>query len=117
MSTIKNYPELRLDIQKSLRQLGEKSPGVMRTMGLLHGTVYAPGALDTKYKELIALGISIGARCDECIAFHTHEALANGATAEEITETLNVAIQMGGGPSIMYAAHALEALEQFSEAE
>lgn len=113
----KNYPELRHDIQKSLRQLGEKSPGVVKSLGLLHGAVYAPGALETKQKELIALGISIGMRCDDCIAFHIHEALSHGATADEIIETLNVAIQMGGGPSVMYAAHALEALEQFSKAE
>ena len=87
----KNYPELRHDIQKSLRQLGEKSPGVVKSLGLLHGAVYAPGALETKQKELIALGISIGMRCDDCIAFHIHEALSHGATADEIIETLNVA--------------------------
>jgi AhpD family alkylhydroperoxidase len=71
------------------------------------------GVLSEKHKELMSLGIGIAIRCDGCIAFHTHEALANGATVEEISETIGVAIAMGGGPALMYAAHALEALEQF----
>jgi alkylhydroperoxidase/carboxymuconolactone decarboxylase family protein YurZ len=43
----------------------------------------------------------------------TAEALVHGATSEEIAETIAVAISMGGGPALMYAAHALEALEQY----
>lgn len=43
-----------------------------------------------------------------------HEALAQGASAEKITETIGVAIAMGGGPALMYAAPAIEALEQFA---
>lgn len=109
----KNYPEVRRELQRALKRMGEKAPDVMKSLGALHGAAFKSGALETKHKELIALGISVGVRCDDCIAFHTHEALANGATAEEIIECLSVAMQMGGGPSIMYAAHALEALEQF----
>ena len=62
------------------------------------------------------MGIGITSRCDGCIAFHTHEARAHGATREEINETIGVAISMGGGPALMYAAHALEALDQFEAA-
>ena len=36
-----------------------------------------------------------------------------GATRQEIHETLGVATYMGGGPSLMYAASAIAALEQF----
>ena len=111
----KNYPELRRELQGAIKRLGAKSPDVMKSFGALHGAAYKNGALETKQKELIALGISIGVRCEDCIAFHTHESLANGATPEEIIECINVAMQMGGGPSIMYGAHALQALEQFLE--
>ena len=79
----------------------------------MHGAAYKNGAIEAKNKELIALGISISVRCEDCITFHTHEALAHSATSEEIIECINVVIQMGGGPSVMYGAHALEALEQF----
>jgi len=111
----KNYPELRHELQDAIKKLGTKSPDVMRSIGSLHGAAYKSGALDTRHKELIALGISIGVRCDDCIAFHVHEALANGASEEEIVECIGVAMQMGGGPSVMYGAHALEALEQFTQ--
>jgi AhpD family alkylhydroperoxidase len=111
----KDYPQLRRDLQGAIKKLSAKSPDVMKSVGALHGAAYKSGAMETKNKELIALGISISVRCEDCIAFHTHEALAHGASAEEIIECINVAVQMGGGPSVMYGAHALEALEQFSQ--
>ena len=37
-----------------------------------------------------------------------------GATRSEIEETLGVAVYMGGGPSLMYAADALKAFEELS---
>jgi len=38
-----------------------------------------------------------------------------GATRKEVEETLAMAIYMGGGPSLMYAADALQAFDEFSE--
>ena len=107
------YPEMRRELQGAMGRLSRKLPDVMKSMGALHDASYGEGALTTKHKELIALGIGIGAHCDGCIAFHTREALAHGATEPEVLETIAVAIQMGGGPAVVYGAHALEALEQF----
>ena len=76
----------------------------------------ASDALNLKTKELIALGISVAIRCDDCIGFHVKAALDQGATREEVIETLGMAIYMGAGPSVMYATHALEAYEQFKPA-
>ena len=73
-------------------------------------------ALDAKTKELIALGIAVAVRCDDCIAFHVKAALERGATKDEVTETLGMAIFMGAGPSVMYATHAIEAYSQFTKA-
>jgi len=112
-SSAKNYPEYRKHLQGLIGQLRVSIPGTMKGFGTLHQESMKAGALDEKQKELIALGIGIAARCDGCIAFHTHEALANGATREEISETIGIAVSMGGGPALMYAAHALEALHQF----
>ena len=75
----------------------------------------AGGALDTKTKELLALAISVAIRCDGCIAFHSKAAVQHGATREEIMETMGLAIYMGAGPSLMYAAQAVEAYDQFTE--
>jgi AhpD family alkylhydroperoxidase len=70
-------------------------------------------ALDAKAKELIALGIAVAVRCDDCIALHVKAAVERGASKEEVSETLGMAIYMGAGPSVMYASHALEAFAQF----
>ena len=112
----KNYPEYRKHLQGLIGQLRIEIPGTMKGFGLLHQESMKAGALSEKQKELIALGIGIAVQCDGCIAFHTHEALGHGATREEIDETIGVAISMGGGPALMYAAHAVEARKQF-EAE
>ena len=42
-------------------------------------------------------------------------AVERGATRQEVLETLGMAIYMGAGPSAMYASHAIEAFDQFSE--
>jgi AhpD family alkylhydroperoxidase len=75
----------------------------------------ADQGLDTKTKELIALAIGVAVRCDDCIAFHAKAAVDQGATPDEIFETLGMAVYMGAGPSMMYAAHALDAYKQFAD--
>jgi alkylhydroperoxidase/carboxymuconolactone decarboxylase family protein YurZ len=42
--------------------------------------------------------------------------LKAGATKEEIAETIGVAVMMGGGPSVVYGAQALEAVGQVTAA-
>jgi alkylhydroperoxidase/carboxymuconolactone decarboxylase family protein YurZ len=39
----------------------------------------------------------------------------HGASREEVLETLSMAVLMGGGPSVVYAAQALDAFDQFTE--
>ena len=43
-----------------------------------------------------------------------HNAVSLGAGREEVIETVNMAIEMGGGPSTVYGAKALEAFDEFS---
>jgi AhpD family alkylhydroperoxidase len=74
----------------------------------------APGALDSRIKELIALAIGITARCDGCLAYHVKAAIKFGATRQEIMETIAVAVYMGGGPSMIYGAEALAAFDALS---
>ena len=69
-------------------------------------------ALDGKTKELVALAIGVATRCAPCIAYHAGEAVKQGASREAVAETLAMAVYMGAGPSVMYAAEALEAVDQ-----
>jgi AhpD family alkylhydroperoxidase len=108
-----NYPARRHELQGLMMRLGRELPGPMGGFGNLHKAATANGTLNAKSKELIALGIAVAIRCESCIAFHVHDALAAGATRAEVLDTLGVAVMMGGGPAAMYACDALAALEQF----
>ncbi len=108
-----NFPARRRELQRLMARLGRELPAPMAGFANLHAAASANGALDTKTKELIALGIAVSAGCDSCIAYHVRDALAAGATRNEVLEALGVAVMMGGGPAAMYACDALTALEQF----
>ena len=107
------YPQQLEKIKGNMGVLSNDQPDVMKAFGALHAAGSADGALDTKTKELISLAIAVTARCDGCIAFHTHDAMKAGATRAEITDAIGVAVLMGGGPSVMYATHVIEAMDQF----
>lgn len=112
-----SYPGNLRNANKNTQSLMSAQPAVMEGFTRLHQAAVAGGALDNKTKELMALAISISVRCDDCIAHHTYDALKAGASKEEVAEAIGVAVLMGGGPGMLYAAHAIKALEQFSETE
>lgn len=111
----KNWPELAASLSAPLRELRGGAPEVMKGFSAIARAALEPKALDTRTKELIALAIGVATRCDACVAFHAEAALRHGATREEVMETLGMAIYMGAGPSVMYAAQAVEAFDQFVE--
>jgi AhpD family alkylhydroperoxidase len=111
---MKNWPEETKERTAELRNLRTVAPEVMKAFASIAQAALAPKALDRKTKELIAVGISVAIRCDDCIGFHVKAAIEQGASREEVTEALGMAIYMGAGPSVMYATHALEACAQFA---
>jgi AhpD family alkylhydroperoxidase len=108
-----DYVAFHQHLQDRLGQLGKELPGPMSGFSRLHNKTVENGALDKKTKELMALAISIAVRCEGCIAYHTHDAVEAGATRAELLETIGLAIMMGGGPATVYAAHAMDAIDQF----
>ena len=107
-----NYIELRDHLEERLTQLGKEIPGPMAGFARLHRKGVAEGALSSKVKELMALAISIVVGCEGCIAYHVQDAIQAGATRSELMETVGVGLFMGGGPGSIYAAHALDAIDQ-----
>ncbi len=71
-------------------------------------------ALDIRQKELINVALAVAAQCEWCIAFHVEQAVAAGATREEVVEAGFMAIIMHGGPAYMYMTPLLEALDEFA---
>ncbi len=110
----KNYPEITKNISANLKVLRKDIGDTMQGFTALAQAASKDGVLSKKTKELIALAIGVSTRCDGCIGFHTEALVKLGTSKEEIEETLGMAIYMGGGPSLMYAADAMLAFEQFS---
>lgn len=112
----KEYKAITTEISSTLKQLRTNMPEVMQAFGLLSAAATKDGALDKKTKELIALALGVASHCDGCIGFHTQSLVRLGASKQELMETLSMAIYMGGGPSLMYAADAINAFDQASAA-
>jgi AhpD family alkylhydroperoxidase len=108
-----DYIEMHKSLEARLAQLGSEIPGPMTGFARLHKKAVEEGALSSKVKEMMALAVSMSVGCEGCIAYHVHDAVAAGATRQELLETIGVGILMGGGPGSIYAAHALDAVEQF----
>jgi AhpD family alkylhydroperoxidase len=74
-----------------------------------------PGELSSEQKELIALSIGVAGHCDGCVGFHARALARLGCSRQKVMEALAVAVYMGGGPSLMYAADAMHAFDEFTE--
>ncbi|WP_146348269.1 carboxymuconolactone decarboxylase family protein [Phaeobacter marinintestinus] len=107
----------KLDTTRAgLKNLNGAIPDTARAFGGLGKAVKDGGTLDLKTKEFVALGIAVADRCEPCITLHIATLIKVGATREEIADVLGMCIQMGGGPSMMYAAKALECFDELTQA-
>ncbi len=99
-SFMKHYGALNRDI-----------PDARNAYTDLQKTVHKDGALPGKFKELICIVASVLKPCEECMVYHTKQALSLGATREEIMEACSVAMVMGGGPAVSAMAVVQDCLE------
>jgi AhpD family alkylhydroperoxidase len=109
-----DWDEFVAQTDRRMGDLRKGMPNAAKGFSELARAAIAPGALDSKTKELIALAIGITARCDGCLAYHAKAAARLGATREEVIETIGVSVYMGGGPSMIYGAEALAAFDSFT---
>lgn len=110
----KNYREITKRISGSIAKLRADMPDMMKGFSQMAQSATCDGALNKKTKELIALALGVAAHCDGCIGFHVEALIKLGVTRAEIEEALGMAVYMGGGPSLMYAADAITAFEEMS---
>ena len=109
-----DYQAYHQHLEERLAEFGREQPGPMSGFARLRKKAVEDGALSSMTKELMALAISIAVRCEGCIAYRAHDAIVAGATRPELLETISVAVMMGGGPASIYAALAMDAIEQSS---
>lgn len=77
----------------------------------LDNKAYIAGALDAKTKELMGLVASMVLRCNDCIFYHIDRSIAEGATKEELMETFNIALIVGGSIVIPHLRYAFEVMD------
>lgn len=111
-----SYSEKISDMRRELRALNALVPETAKGFGTLSKAVKDTGPLSVKEKEYIALGMSVILRCEPCINFHVEALMKAGATREELGDVLAMAVQMGGGPGLMYAGHALACWDELARA-
>ena len=93
-----HHPEWAND--KDIQKLAELQPELFQKFVEFEQAVYRPGKLSTKFKELMAVGITHVTQCDLCIAYHTRKAKEAGATDEEIAEAVFVAMELRAGAAL-----------------
>ena len=78
----------------------------------LDSAVYSDGSLPRKTKELMGLVASTVLRCDDCINYHLDTCRECGVTDEELIESLDIALIVGGSITIPHIRRALGAWEE-----
>jgi len=100
---------------KYLEKINQELPDLMMHESAKWDEVYKDGALSTKVKRLMALGIALRARCVNCIIGQTMRALEAGASKEEILETIAVNMAMSGTTGIAESLRVLKLLDELGK--
>lgn len=105
-----DWNEYHKEIGDRLGELLKLSPDTVRGCRVLQDANAKSGHLDAKTRELISLAVAVTTHCDGCITVHTDAALKAGATKEEISEALGVAVSMNAGAALIYSTRVLDAV-------
>lgn len=97
-----------------LEKMKQAAPDMVKGFGGMFLNIMKDGALKTKEKELVALGIAVAQRCEPCIRLHVQKSLEAGNSPAEILEAASVAVMMQGGPAYTHIPVVIEALESLA---
>ena len=102
---VKEFNDYRTKMNEKI--LGDNNKIIKRIFNL-DTNAFMPGALDVKTKELLGLVASAVMRCDDCVKYHLESSKKEGATKEEVMETLSIATLIGGTIMIPHLRRAYE---------
>ena len=100
---------------KQREKLAELLPDVMEASRTLTAEAYKDGSLSCKVKRLMALALALGAGCRNCILAQTMSALDNGATKDEILETISVVVSMRGTTGVAESLRVVQILDELGK--
>lgn len=105
-----DWNEYHKQIGAGIGELAKLSPDTFRGYKTLSDANSKSGKLDEKTRQLISLAVAVTTHCDGCIVVHSDLALKAGATKEEISEALGVAVAMNAGAALVYSLRVLDAV-------
>jgi len=105
-----NWNEYRQQVAAGITEIARSSPDIVRGYRTIANARTKEGALDAKTRELVALAVAV-------TSVHVDLAKKNGATQDEITDALGVAVMVNAGAALIYSTRALDALHALPPAE
>jgi AhpD family alkylhydroperoxidase len=111
-----DWNQYHKEVGVRIGDLMKLSPDTVRGYQTLSAANAKTSLLGEKTRQLISLAVAVTTHCDGCIVVHTDAALKAGATKEEISEALGVAVGMNAGAALVYSARVLDAVEAKSAA-
>lgn len=103
-------PKEHLNAAKTrMGEFAKSAPEMMAAFSKVSKVATKGGAFDPGQRELIAVALSVAKGCDDCILYHVDAAKRHGVGEDALIEVLEIAVEMGGGPAVMYAGRALRA--------
>jgi len=109
---MQDWNAYREDLLERVGDYAKQSPDVIRGLMTIDNAAAKTGHLEPKMHELIALAVAVTTRCDGCISVHTKKAVEAGASLEEMSEALGVAIALNAGAALTYSARVIETYQQ-----
>ncbi|MEZ4969065.1 MAG: carboxymuconolactone decarboxylase family protein [Flavobacteriaceae bacterium] len=109
---VKEFNDYRSKMNEKLLADNNK---IIKRIFNLDTNAYAAGALDIKTKELLGLVASAVLRCDDCIKYHLESSYNEGASKEEVMETLGIATLVGGTIVVPHLRRAYEYWEELEK--
>ena len=91
-----------------LKRFAELAPKAWEGFVAFDKAALADGAISSKIKELIALGVAMTTQCPYCIEIHSQRAKKAGCTEAEIAEAVMVAAALRAGAAVTHGTHCLE---------
>lgn len=105
------------ELLKTIPEFGKLTPDSVKGYQTLSGANSANSHLGEKTRQLISLAVAVTTRCDGCIVFHSEAALKAGASKEEISEALGVAMAMNAGAAFVYSLRVMDAVAAHTAAK
>jgi alkylhydroperoxidase/carboxymuconolactone decarboxylase family protein len=94
--------------------IAKGNPELWKKFREWYGAVFEEGALTTREKNLIALGVAHAIQCPYCIDAYTQEGLKAGCSEEEMTEAVHVAGAIRGGASLVHGVQMKNVIDKLS---